>query len=74
MPHLLDMVRRERITALPGTATLYQTMLEQPGFSADGVASLRLAVTGAASVPPSLLYRIKAELGFEHMRPYPSGR
>lgn len=67
VPHVLDVVRRERITVLPGTPTLYQTMLEHPDFSADGVASLRLAVTGAANVPPTLLYRIKEELGFEHI-------
>ncbi len=67
VPHVLEVVRRERVTVLPGTPSLYQTMLEHPEFSADGVASLRLAVTGAASVPPSLLYRIKAELGFEHI-------
>jgi acyl-CoA synthetase (AMP-forming)/AMP-acid ligase II len=31
------------------------------------VSSLRLAVTGAASVPPSLLYRIRDMLGFAHI-------
>jgi acyl-CoA synthetase (AMP-forming)/AMP-acid ligase II len=67
VPHVLDMVRRERVTVLPGTPTLYQTMLEHPDFSAEGVASLRLSVTGAANVPPALLYRIKRELGFEHI-------
>ena len=67
VPHLLDMVRGERITVLPGTPTLYQTMLEHPDFSAEGVATLRLSVTGAANVPPALLYRIKQELGFEHI-------
>jgi acyl-CoA synthetase (AMP-forming)/AMP-acid ligase II len=67
VPHVLDMVRRERVTVLPGTPTLYQTMLEHPDFSAEGVATLRLSVTGAANVPPALLYRIKQELGFEHI-------
>jgi HIP---CoA ligase len=67
VPHVLDVVRRERITVLPGTPTLYQTMLEHPDFSPEGVTTLRLAVTGAANVPPALLYRIKAELGFEHI-------
>ncbi|RAY16272.1 fatty acid--CoA ligase family protein [Actinomadura craniellae] len=67
VPHVLEMVRRERVTVLPGTPTLYQTMLEHPDFSAAGVASLRLAVTGAANVPPALLYRIREELGFEHI-------
>jgi acyl-CoA synthetase (AMP-forming)/AMP-acid ligase II len=67
VPHVLDMVRRERITVLPGTPTLYQTMLEHPDFSSEGVVTLRLSVTGAANVPPALLYRIKQELGFEHI-------
>jgi acyl-CoA synthetase (AMP-forming)/AMP-acid ligase II len=67
VPHVLDVVRRERVTVLPGTPTLYQTMLEHPDFSAEGVATLRLSVTGAANVPPALLYRIKQELGFEHI-------
>jgi acyl-CoA synthetase (AMP-forming)/AMP-acid ligase II len=67
VPHVLDMVRRERVTVLPGTPTLYQTMLEHLDFSAEGVATLRLSVTGAANVPPALLYRIKQELGFEHI-------
>ena len=67
VPHVLELVRRERVTVLPGPPTLYQTMLEHPDFSAEGVSSLRLAVTGAANVPPALLYRIKEELGFEHI-------
>ncbi len=65
--HVLDVVRAERVTVLPGTPTLYQTMLEHPAFSNEGVSSLRLAVTGAASVPPSLLHRIREQLGFEHI-------
>jgi acyl-CoA synthetase (AMP-forming)/AMP-acid ligase II len=67
VPHVLKMVRDERVTVLPGTPTLYQTMLEHPDFTADGVSDLRLAVTGAARVPPSLLYRIKEDLGFSHI-------
>jgi acyl-CoA synthetase (AMP-forming)/AMP-acid ligase II len=64
---VLDVVRSEQVTVLPGTPALYQTMLEHPDFRTDGVATLRLAVTGAASVPPSLLHRIKESLGFAHI-------
>ena len=67
VPHLLDIVAAEKITVLPGTPTLYQTMLEHPEFTADGVASLRLAVTGAATVPAALLERIRDEIGFSHI-------
>jgi len=65
--HVLGVVSSERVTVLPGTPTLYQTMLEHPDFSDEGVSSLRLAVTGAATVPPSLLYRIRERLGFQHI-------
>ncbi|MDX6740973.1 FadD3 family acyl-CoA ligase [Actinocorallia sp. A-T 12471] len=67
VPEVLRVARAERVTVLPGTPTLYQTMLEHPDFTADGVAHLRLAVTGAANVPPALLYRIRDELGFAHI-------
>jgi acyl-CoA synthetase (AMP-forming)/AMP-acid ligase II len=67
VPQVLDAVRREGVTVLPGTPTLYQTMLEHPAFSAGDVKTLRLAVTGAANVPPALLTRIRDEMGFEHI-------
>jgi acyl-CoA synthetase (AMP-forming)/AMP-acid ligase II len=67
VPQVLDAVRREAVTVLPGTPTLYQTMLEHPAFSPGDVKTLRLAVTGAANVPPALLTRIRDEMGFEHI-------
>jgi acyl-CoA synthetase (AMP-forming)/AMP-acid ligase II len=67
VPQVLETVRTERITVLPGTPTLFQTMLEHPGYTRAGVGTLRLVVTGAANVPAALLYRIKAEVGFDHI-------
>jgi HIP---CoA ligase len=67
VPTVLEVVRRERITVLPGTPTLFQTMLEHPAYSRDGVGSLRLVVTGAANVPAELLHRVREEVGFEHI-------
>lgn len=64
---VLDIVRTERVTVLPGTPTLFQTMLEDSAYSRDGVDTLRLVVTGAANVPASLLHRIRREIGFEHI-------
>jgi acyl-CoA synthetase (AMP-forming)/AMP-acid ligase II len=51
------LVRAERITVLPGPPTIYQTMLDLP--DAD-LSSLRLAVTGAAVVPVTLVERMQA--------------
>jgi acyl-CoA synthetase (AMP-forming)/AMP-acid ligase II len=67
VPTVLEVVRAERITVLPGTPTLFQTMLEHPAYSRDGVGTLRLVVTGASSVPAELLHRIRDEVGFEHI-------
>lgn len=67
VPAVLDLVRKERVTVLPGTPTLFQTMLEHPGYTREGVETLRLVVTGAANVPAELLHRIRREVGFEHI-------
>ncbi|MFC5745680.1 FadD3 family acyl-CoA ligase [Actinomadura rugatobispora] len=67
VPQVLKVVREEKVTVLPGTPTLYQTMLEHPDFTAEGVSGLRLAVTGATDVPPAVVHRIKEELGFSHI-------
>jgi acyl-CoA synthetase (AMP-forming)/AMP-acid ligase II len=55
-----DMVKRERITVMPGPPTIFQTMLDLPG--AD-LSTLRLAVTGAAVVPVPLVERMQREFG-----------
>ena len=60
---LMDLVSRERITVLPGAPTIFQTMLDAPGRAAHDLSSLRLAVTGAASVPVVLIEHMQAELG-----------
>lgn len=60
---IFDRVERERITVLPGPPTLYLSMLEHPRREAADLGSLRIAVTGASSIPPSLIQRIQDELG-----------
>jgi acyl-CoA synthetase (AMP-forming)/AMP-acid ligase II len=61
-PALLDLVTRERITMLPGTPTLFQTILNHPERHRFELSSLRLSAVGAASVPVELVRRMKAEL------------
>ncbi|MFR9731176.1 FadD3 family acyl-CoA ligase [Saccharopolyspora sp. MS10] len=60
----LELVRRERITVLPGPPTLYQSILDDPARGEHDLSSLRLAVTGAASVPVALVERMRRELTF----------
>jgi acyl-CoA synthetase (AMP-forming)/AMP-acid ligase II len=55
-------IERERITVLPGPPTLYQSLLNLP--ERGDLSSLRLAVTGAATIPLTLVQRMREELGF----------
>jgi acyl-CoA synthetase (AMP-forming)/AMP-acid ligase II len=61
----MRLVEAERVTVLPGPPTIYQTILDHPDRSARDLSSLRLAVTGAATVPVALVERMRRELTFE---------
>ncbi|WP_290053797.1 FadD3 family acyl-CoA ligase [Amycolatopsis solani] len=58
----LDLIERERISVLPGAPTIFQSLLRE---RRGDLPTLRLAVTGAATVPASLVRRMRAELGFD---------
>jgi HIP---CoA ligase len=62
MSVLLDLVSRERITMLPGTPTLFYSILNHPQRESFDLSSLRLSAIGAASVPVDLVKRMQAEL------------
>jgi len=57
-------IARERISVLPGAPTLYLSLLAHPRLGETDLSSLRIAVTGSASIPPSLIERMRNELGF----------
>lgn len=61
----MALVESERITVFPGPPTIYQTILDHPDRAARDLSSLRLAVTGAATVPVALVERMQRELGFD---------
>ena len=61
----MALVAAERITVFPGPPTIYQTILDHPDRSSCDLSSLRLAVTGAATVPVALVERMQRELSFE---------
>jgi HIP---CoA ligase len=62
---VMHRVARERITMLPGPPTLYQSILNHGDFGSVDLSSLRLAVTGAASIPVELILRMRRELTFD---------
>jgi HIP---CoA ligase len=57
-----EVIERERVSVLPGAPTIFQDLLNDPP---GDTSSLRLAVTGAATVPVTLVERMRAELGFD---------
>ncbi len=71
LPHLvfdpqtvMETVRSERVTMLPGPPAIYQTILNTDVSEYD-LSSLRLAVTGAAVVPVELVVKLRQDLGFD---------
>jgi HIP---CoA ligase len=62
--HLLDLVAREHVSALPGPPTLFTSLLDRRHEGVD-LSSLRIGFVGASTVPPELLRRVRAELPFE---------
>jgi len=61
---VLARIEQEKVTVLPGPPTLYQSILDHPGRAARDLASLRVAVTGAADIPVELVRRVRDELPF----------
>jgi HIP---CoA ligase len=62
---VLAQIERDRISMIPGPPTIYQSLLAHPNRDNFNLTSLRLAVTGAAPVPVSLVEQMRGELGFE---------
>ena len=61
----MALIETERITVFPGPPTIYQAILDHPDRTAHDLSSLRLAVTGAATVPVALVERMRRELSFQ---------
>ncbi|MFN4136064.1 MAG: FadD3 family acyl-CoA ligase [Novosphingobium sp.] len=59
----IDLIERERITFMPGPPTIFQMLLAERDRRAWDCSSLRGGTTGAATVPPALVERIRTELG-----------
>jgi HIP---CoA ligase len=62
---VMERVVAEQITMLPGPPTVFQSILDHPDFASFDLSSLRLSVTGAATVPVEVVRRMREELCFE---------
>jgi len=62
---IIKTINKEKISMLPGPPTLYQSILTSELIENMDISSLRLGVTGAASIPVQLIKDMKETLGFE---------
>ena len=62
---IIQIINKEKISMLPGPPTLYQSILTSELVKTMDISSLRLGVTGAASIPIQLIKDMKETLGFE---------
>lgn len=61
---VLQKISDARISFLPGPPTLFLSMLSHPCLREYDTGSLKACCTGAATVPPVLITRLREELGF----------
>jgi HIP---CoA ligase len=59
---VMQRVADEHISVLPGPPTVFQSMLEHPERERFDLSSLRLSVTGAATVPVEVVRRMRDDL------------
>ena len=59
----IDLIEREKINFFPGPPTVFQMLLTELEKAPFDTSSLRGGTTGAATVPPVLVERIRSELG-----------
>src|SRR5262249_48348659 len=60
---LAALVPAEKINVLPAPPTVYQSLLALAPESRGDFSSLRVANVGATTVPPSVVQRMRSELG-----------
>lgn len=62
---VIESIVRDRIAFLPGPPTIFQMLLAEKDKKDFDCSSLRGGTTGAATVPPVLIERIRDELGMK---------
>ncbi len=59
----LALMEAERVTVGQGVPTQWRLVLDNPSFGTTDLSSLRIAGTGASTVPPDLVREMEARLG-----------
>ncbi len=67
---VVSAVRRHAVTVVPCVATMFQRILDAPGWTRDDFASVRIALSGAAPCPWPLAEAWRARTGIRILRGY----
>lgn len=61
---VFERIEADAVTVLPGAPALFLSLLAHPRLATAKLDSLRIAMTGAATIPPVLIERMRRDLGF----------
>lgn len=62
---VLRRIEQDKITVMPGAPTIFQTLLSHPKLGEYDISSLRVATTGATTIPVDLIRRMHEDLGID---------
>jgi len=62
---VLTRIERDKITVMPGAPTIFQTLLAHLDLETYDISSLRVATTGATTIPVDLIRKMNEELGID---------
>ena len=67
---VVEAVRSHRVTVLPAVATMFQRMLDAPGWNREDFSTVRVALSGAAPCPWPLAEAWRTRTGVRILRGY----
>ncbi len=62
---VLMRIERDKISVMPGAPTIFQTLLAHPDLAKHDISSLRVATTGATTIPVDLIRQMHEDLGID---------
>ena len=62
---VMQQIEMDEISVMPGAPTIFQTLLAHPERADHDISSLRVATTGATTIPVDLIRRMHEDLGID---------
>ncbi len=66
----IELIERHRVTFVSGPPAMWQALADHPGVDADSFGTVRIAVSGAASLPREVAERVQRNLGVQLSQGY----